>query len=74
MAGITQAAKSLRIDADELRRRQNAGEAATLLDARTPKAWDSSDLRMAGAIRVDAAEFHIDAAWPRDLLTVACCT
>ncbi len=64
----------LRIDAQELKRRMDAGEPVTVLDARAPQAWDASDRKIRGAVRMPADNLHIDAAWPKDRLTVAYCT
>jgi rhodanese-related sulfurtransferase len=62
--------QSLRIDAQELRTHLESGEAATLLDVRNDKPWESSSIKMAGAIRVRPADWHIDPSWPKDRLTV----
>jgi rhodanese-related sulfurtransferase len=62
--------QSLRMDAQELRTRLEAGEAATLLDVRNDKPWETSPIKMAGAIRVRPADWHIDPSWPKDRLTV----
>lgn len=62
--------QSLRISAEELRTRLESGEAATLLDVRNNKPWETSPVKIAGAIRVRPADWHIDASWPKDRLTV----
>jgi len=62
--------QSLRIDAQELRTRLESGEAATLLDVRNDKPWETSPIKMAGAIRVRPADWHINSSWPKDRLTV----
>ncbi len=62
--------QSLRIGAEELRRRLESGEAATLLDVRNDKPWETSSIKIAGAIRVPPADWHIDPSWPKDRLTV----
>jgi rhodanese-related sulfurtransferase len=75
MAGSAQtAARSLPIGAEELKRRLQSGEAATILDVRSPNAWDASDAKMPGAIRADAADLRVDPAWPKNRLTIAYCT
>ena len=75
MAATTQTvAPPLRISVDDLKRRLDAWESATLLDARTPDAWKSSDVKMQGAVRVDGPQVHADPSWPKDRLTVAYCT
>jgi len=47
------ASEAERITVDELRRLQAAGEPVVVLDARTERAYESSDLLAAGAIRLD---------------------
>ena len=41
-----------RIDKDELKRRLDAGEAFTILDDRSPEAWEKADSQLPGSIRV----------------------
>lgn len=60
----------LRIGAEELQPRLASGEAATLLDVRNDKPWETSSVKIAGAIRVRPADWHIDPSWPKDRLTV----
>lgn len=62
--------QSLRIGAEELRTCLESGEAVTLLDVRNDKPWEESSVKMAGAIRVRPAEWHINPSWPKDRLTV----
>ncbi|MGH7173735.1 MAG: rhodanese-like domain-containing protein [Gemmataceae bacterium] len=62
--------QSLRIGAEELRRRLESGEPTTLLDVRNDKPWERSPVKIAGAIRIRPAEWHIDPSWPKDRLTV----
>lgn len=62
--------QSLRIGAEELRTRLQSGKAATLLDVRNDKPWETSPVKIAGAIRVQPADWHIDPSWPKDRLTV----
>jgi hypothetical protein len=66
----TQAPTSLRIDAGEVKRRLESGEPTTFLDSRGAQAWDSSDRKVTGAIRVPPDAVRIDPSWPRDRLTV----
>ena len=61
---------SLRIGAAELQARLESGETATLLDVRNDKPWDTSPIKMAGAIRVRPSDWHIDPSWPKGRLTV----
>ena len=60
----------LRISAEELRTRLESGEAATLLDVRNDKPWENSSVKITGDIRIRPADWHIDASWPKDRLTV----
>lgn len=59
-----------RIPVQDLIRRMSAAEPVTILDVRGAKAWSSSNLKIAGAVRADPADFHADPEWPRDQLTV----
>jgi hypothetical protein len=47
-----------------------SGDAATILDVRNPKAWDASNVKIRGAVRIDPEHFVADPGWPRDRLTV----
>jgi rhodanese-related sulfurtransferase len=64
-----------RITIDELKRRMDAHEALTLLDSRSPVAWESSDVQIPGSIRVppDEVDRHLSEI-PRDRLVVSYCT
>jgi len=46
----------------------------TILDARAPSAWESSNMKIPGAIRVEADHVRPDPHWPRDQMTVVYCT
>jgi hypothetical protein len=59
---------------DEAKRRISMGQPATILDARADKAWSSSDVKIAGAVRVDPEQFHPHFGWPKDQLTLVYCT
>lgn len=61
---------TLRISPEDFKARRAAGEPVTVLDARKPMAWDSSDEQIRGAIRVNPEQFPMDKSWPRDRLTV----
>lgn len=65
----------LRISADELRRRMEAGEEFTIVDARNPHAWAEANDMAAGAIRValDDADQAIGRI-PRNKPIVIYCT
>ncbi len=65
----------LRISADELRRRMEAGEEFTVIDVRNPNAWAEATDMAAGAVRValdDAEEAFVQI--PRGRPVVAYCT
>jgi rhodanese-related sulfurtransferase len=62
--------QALRIGADDAKRRLEAGESATIVDVRNPKAWESSNSKIRGAIRVDPNQPRIDPSWPKDRLTL----
>lgn len=63
-------ARSLRLNAQDLKTRMAAGEPVTILDVRGEGDWASSPVKLRGAIRVHAARLEIDPSWPRDRLTV----
>jgi rhodanese-related sulfurtransferase len=69
-----QAALGLRIEPQELKARLDAGEQATILDARSADAYDTSDQRIPGDIRISPDQIRIDPSWPKDRLTVVYCT
>ena len=58
---------NLRIGVDEFKARLDAAEPLTVLDARNRGPWQSSPLRIKGAIRWTG---HIDPSWPKGQLTV----
>ena len=64
-----------RITADELKHRMDLHEPLTIIDARAPDAWKSSNVRIPGAIRVppDDVDTHLSEI-PRDRVIVAYCT
>ena len=59
----------------EVKRRMDAGEPLAFVDVRSPKAWDSSDAKIPGAIRVPPAEAeqHLGEI-PRDQTVITYCT
>jgi hypothetical protein len=63
--------QSIRISAEDFNARWQGGESVTVLDMRSQKAWDSSDLKIPGALRISPDRFQIDPSWPKDRLTVA---
>ena len=65
----------LRISADELRRRMEAGEEFTIIDVRNPQAWADATDMAAGAIRIslDDADEAIGLI-PRNKPIVTYCT
>jgi rhodanese-related sulfurtransferase len=60
---------------EQAREKLDAGERLTFLDARSPKPWDASDVKLPGAIRVPPAEVeHHLGAIPREGTVVTYCT
>lgn len=70
-----QATETVRITADDLKARLARGEPVVLLDSRNPKAWAESDVKLPGAIRVEADRVrdHLPEI-PRGRPIVAYCT
>jgi len=68
-------ADDLRISADELRRRMEAGDEFTIIDVRNPHAWADATDMAAGAIRIslDDADEAIGRI-PRNKPIVTYCT
>jgi len=64
-----------KVTVDEVGMRLRAGEDITILDSRSGDAWNKSDMKAGGAIRVppDEAEQHI-ADIKRDSFVVIYCT
>lgn len=58
---------NLRIGVDDFKKRLEAGEVITVLDARNQGPWQSSPVKIKGAVRWTG---HIDPFWPKDRLTV----
>jgi hypothetical protein len=63
-----------RIDAADLKARLESGQAVTVLDARSPAAWDASRVKIRGAFPVKRDQLEVNPSWPRDRLTVVYCT
>lgn len=64
------ATEELRIEAETVKMRLQAGVPVTLLDMRNDDAWEANPVILPGAIRVRPANWHVDASWPKDRLTV----
>ena len=64
-----------KLTVDEVTRRIDAGERIFFLDTRAPEAWEKSDVKISGAIRVppNEVEQHL-AEIPRDATLVTYCT
>jgi rhodanese-related sulfurtransferase len=64
-----------RISIDELKRRMGRNEQIVFIDARSPQAYEESDLQIPGSVRVapDDAETRVDEI-PRHGLIVPYCT
>ncbi len=63
-------AEEVRISAEEVKARLLSGVPIVMLDARNDKAWETSSVKIPGAIRVRPADWHIDPSWPKGGLTV----
>jgi hypothetical protein len=62
--------EEVRISADEVKARLQFGLPVTILDVRNDAAWESSPVKIRGAVRVRTADWHIDPSWPKGRLTV----
>ncbi len=64
-----------RIEAAEVKRRMDHGDALVFVDARNPDAWSKATTEMPHAIRVpvDEVEEHVDEI-PRDSAVITYCT
>jgi rhodanese-related sulfurtransferase len=64
-----------RISVTELKRRLDAHEPVTVLDSRSPQAWEGSDRQIPGSVRVppDEVDAHLSGI-PHDGLIVSYCT
>jgi len=64
-----------KLTANEVKRRMDSGERIVFLDTRGPEAWDKSDVKIPGAIRVPANEVtqHLSEI-PRDATIITYCT
>ena len=67
--------EATRVTVDEVKERMDRGEPFAFVDARNPKAWGESDVKLPGAIRVpaDKVEEHLDEI-PRDHVVITYCT
>jgi rhodanese-related sulfurtransferase len=65
----------LRITADELRKRMEAGEDFIIIDTRNPQAWAASDQKLPEAIRISASDLEQNLLnIPKNKPVVAYCT
>jgi rhodanese-related sulfurtransferase len=66
---------NLRITVDEVRKKMGAGEQFSFIDTRNPQAWEASDVKLPGALRVPADKLgeHISEI-PKDKPIVTYCT
>jgi hypothetical protein len=62
--------QKLRIGVEEFKARLLSGEPVTVLDACNEDAWESSPVKIRGAIRVQSANWHVDPTWPKDRFLV----
>ena len=66
-------ARTLRIRAESVRARLEAGEPIVFLDARSQKAWDASPVKVRGAVRIRPLLLAVDPVWDRAGLVVIYC-
>ena len=66
-------ARTLRIRAAEVKARLEAGEPILFLDARSEKAWNGSDRKIAGAVRIRPLLLAVADDWDPAHLTVIYC-
>lgn len=64
-----------KISAHEVKARMDRGDALVFADARTSRAWDASNVKLPGAIRVpvDEVEHHVHGL-PHDQPIISYCT
>lgn len=64
-----------RITVDEVKRRMDSGERIFIIDTRRPAAWDESDIKIRGAVRIHFADLerHLNEI-PRDRMVLTYCT
>ena len=67
--------EATRVTADEVRERIRRGEQLTFIDTRRPQAWNESQVKLPGAVRIpaDEAEQHLDEI-PKDRAVITYCT
>ncbi len=67
--------QNLRITLDELRKRMGSGEQFAFIDTRNPQAWETSDVKLPGAIRLRAENLEQRSSeLPKDKPIVTYCT
>jgi len=63
-----------RIEAADLKSLLESGQPVTVLDARSPEAWNAARLKIRGDVRIERDRYRVDPSLPRDRLTVVYCT
>jgi len=70
--------ESSKLTPDQVKAKLDAGEPVTFLDDRSPGAWDASDAKLPGALRVPPGELERHLAelgtTPKDETVVTYCT
>ncbi|MGE0822123.1 MAG: rhodanese-like domain-containing protein [Candidatus Binatia bacterium] len=63
------------LNVSDVKERMEQGEAIVFVDARNAKAWENSDVKLPGAVRIpaDEAEQRL-AQLPRDRMIIPYCT
>lgn len=62
--------QELRINPEKFKTRLKSGEAITVIDARNRSEWESSPIKIRGALRFQGSYFQGPPAWPHEQLTV----
>jgi len=62
--------QTLRMHVEDFNLRLLSGEPITVLDARNEQDWESSQVKIRGAIRVQSAKWRPHPSWPKDRLMV----
>ncbi len=64
-----------RVTAEEVKKRMDRGEKFTFVDARNPKAWDESKVKLPGAVRIPADDVEKQVGdLPADRTIITYCT
>ena len=62
--------QKLRIRVAEFKTRLQSDQSVTVLDVRNEQAWESSAVKIRGAIHIQSGNRHADPSWSKDRLMV----